>query len=169
MLYVPINIFSACEVVSWDEPVLEIKCLAQGHITALTVVFEPETSLSRLQHSITELRCSPNMFLHRCMYASKVGDLCRLAINCHLVMIFFSQILGVPRHTKRFESLITFDSSNICCLLFLLINVLYIEIFDFISSHENARFSFQKRGSKFLVYTVFTSMASVTPRYALQA
>ena len=55
---------------------------------------------------------------------------------------FFSQIPGVSRHTKRFESLITFDSSNICCLLFLLINVLYIEIFYFFSSHENARFSF---------------------------
>ena len=35
---------------------------------------------------------------------------------------------GVPKHMKRFESLITFKSTKICCLLFLLINVLYIEI-----------------------------------------
>ena len=35
---------------------------------------------------------------------------------------------GVPKHMKRFESLITFDSKKIFCLLFLLINVLYIEI-----------------------------------------
>ena len=35
---------------------------------------------------------------------------------------------GVPKHMKRFESLITFDSAKICCLLFLLINVLYIEM-----------------------------------------
>ena len=37
-------------------------------------------------------------------------------------------IPGVPKHMKRFESLITFDSIKICCLLFLLVNTLYIEI-----------------------------------------
>ena len=37
-------------------------------------------------------------------------------------------IPGAPKHMKRFESLITFDLTNICCLLFLLINILYIEI-----------------------------------------
>ena len=36
---------------------------------------------------------------------------------------------GVPKHMKRFESLIIFDSIKIiCCLLFLLVNVFYIEI-----------------------------------------
>ena len=34
---------------------------------------------------------------------------------------------GAPKHMKRFESLIIFDSTKICHLLFLVINVLYIE------------------------------------------
>ena len=39
-------------------------------------------------------------------------------------------ILDVPKHMKRFESLITFDSTKTCRLLFLLINVIYIEMLN---------------------------------------
>ena len=79
-------------------------------------------------------------------------------------------IPGVPKHMKRFESLITFDSTKICCLLCLLINVLYwsniiMPNVDLISFYENARFSFLKRGSNFLIYTVFTSMDSFLTLY----
>ena len=40
-------------------------------------------------------------------------------------MLVSKNILGVPKHMKHFESLIKFDSTKICCLLFLLIKVLY--------------------------------------------
>ena len=38
------------------------------------------------------------------------------------------QVPGVQKHMKRFERLITFDSTKICWSLFLMINILYIEI-----------------------------------------
>ena len=52
-------------------------------------------------------------------------------LACHCKTKFptvYMMIPGVPKHMKRFESLITFDSTQICCLLFSLVNVLYIEM-----------------------------------------
>ena len=54
--------------------------------------------------------------------------------NCMQIIVkismleVFSSIPGVPKHMKRFESLITFALTKIYCLLFLLIKILYIEI-----------------------------------------
>ena len=44
------------------------------------------------------------------------------------VIVAVSGHTGCPKHMKRFEILITFDPTKVCCLLFLLINILYIEI-----------------------------------------
>ena len=41
-------------------------------------------------------------------------------------MLNLPKVQGVPKHMKRFEILITFDSAKICCLFFLLINLFYI-------------------------------------------
>ena len=40
----------------------------------------------------------------------------------------FDYVPSVPKHMKRFESLITFGSTKVCWLLILLINVNYIEV-----------------------------------------
>ena len=49
---------------------------------------------------------------------------------CAILNSFFSlectlTVAGVPKHMKRFESLLRFESTEISCLL---INILYIEI-----------------------------------------
>ena len=51
-----------------------------------------------------------------------------LSLSVEKVSSDDNHVPGVPKHMKRFESLITFDSIKICCLLFSLVNVLYIEI-----------------------------------------
>ena len=83
---------------------------------------------------------------------------------------YWVHVPGVPKHMKRFESLITFYSTKICCLLLFFMNVFFhrnfiMQYFNSISFYENARFSFLKMVFNFLVYTVFTSIASFLTLY----
>ena len=63
--------------------------------------------------------------------------ICELVTKSHQLV----HIPGVPKHMKRFESLITFDSTKIGCSYFLLRDVLYIEI---IKCQISTRFHFMK-------------------------
>ena len=103
--------------------------------------------------------------LHRFQFCTNVKSLQfwtdfkkKIQSNVHWRIAW--HVVSVPKHMKRFESILRFDSTEINCLL---INVLYIEFYNAIFRLDlilrQCKIELLKMGSNFLIYTGFTSLA----------